>query len=187
MQTAVAIDLLMLPIQRKNLTDLEFDRHLISSDATMRIFIPEHEVKNHVEIDAILPPHLVRLIDLYHTSYHPLLLSESSKCLFPGVANRPKSRERLALQISNCIKERTGLLMNVHLFRHLCAQTWLENKPGDYGMVRLLLGHKSVVTTTRFYCGRETKAAVLHFDEHVLRLRANFGQPATPDQPGLGR
>lgn len=187
-QAAVAIDLLlMLPIRRKNLAELEFDCHLIRSGATMRIFIPDHEVKNHVEINAILPPHLVRLIDLYRTSYRPLLLTEPSNCLFPGVADRPKSRERLASQISNCIKDRCGLLMNVHLFRHLSAQTWLEAHPGDYGFVRLLLGHESVETTTRFYCGMETKAAVLHFDEHVLHLRANFGKPATPDQQGLGR
>jgi integrase len=187
-QTAVAIDLLlMLPIRRKNLADLEFDRHLIRSGAATRIFIPGHEVKNHVEIDAILPPHLTRLIDLYRTSYRPLLLTEPSDCLFPGVADRPKSPERLASQISNCIKDRCGLLMNVHLFRHLSAQTWLETHPGDYGLVRLLLGHKSVVTTTRFYCGMETKAAVLHFDEHVLHLRESLAKPATPDQPGLGR
>ena len=187
MQTAVAIDLLlMLPIRRKNLTELEFDRHLIRSGDTMRIFIPRHEVKNRVEIKAILPPHLVQLIDLYRASYRPLLLTGPSECLFPGVADQPKSRERLATQISNTIKDRTGLLMNVHLFRHLCAQTWLEKRPGDYGLVRLLLGHESVETTTRYYCGMETKAAVLHFDEHVLHLRASFGTPA-PDQPRSGR
>jgi hypothetical protein len=32
----------------------------------------------------------------------------------------------------------------------------------------------------------ETKAAVLHFDEHVLHLRASFGASA-PDQPRPGR
>jgi integrase len=187
-QTAVAVELLMMvPMRRKNLARLEIGRHLIRSGGTTRIAIPAHEIKNGVPIEALVLPHLVRLIDLYRTSYRPLLLTEPSNFLFPGVANRPKSGERLALQISNCVKDRCGLLMNVHLFRHFSAGSWLEKHPGDYGSVRLLLGHKSMETTTRYYCGMETKAAMLHFDEHVLKLRTSLALPPTPGQlePGL--
>jgi integrase len=187
-QTAVAIEiLLMLPIRRKNLAELDIKRHLVRSGDTMRIVIPRHEVKNRVAIDAALPPHLINLIDLYRTTYRPLLVSAPSDCLFPGATGRPKRGDGLAAQISKCIKDRCGLLMNVHLFRHLSAQTWLDKHPGGYGVVRLLLGHESVETTTRYYCGRETKAAVLHFDEHVMQLRASLATTPAPQQPGAGR
>jgi hypothetical protein len=45
--------------------------------------------------------------------------------------------------------------------------------------MRLVLGHKSVDTTTKFYCGFETPAAMLHFDNHVLKLRGQAA-PASP-------
>ena len=38
--------------------------------------------------------------------------------------------------------------------------------------MRLVHGHKSVDTTTRYYCGMETQSAMRHFDEHILKLRA---------------
>jgi hypothetical protein len=42
-------------------------------------------------------------------------------------------------------------------------------------VVRLLNGHKSVETTTRYYCGTESAAALAHYDEHVLKLRKKAG------------
>ena len=152
MQTAVAVEmLLMIPMRRKNLVNLEIDRHLIRSrKGALHVAVPGHEVKNGTPIEALLPRHVARLIDLYFTNYRPLLLTEPSTFLFPGVGNRPKSCERLALQISDCIKERCGLLINPHLFRHLAAKLYLEANPGAYGVIRLLHGHKSVETTTDF-------------------------------------
>ena len=47
-----------------------------------------------------------------------------------------------------------------------------EAHPGAYGVIRLVLGHLSVDTTTRAYCGAEAAAAMRHFDEHILQLRA---------------
>ena len=81
----------------------------------------------------------------------------------------------LRAQIIDCVKQRCGLLVNPHLFRHIAAKLYLEAHPGAYGVVRLLHGHKSVDTTTRFYCGTETAAALQHYDDHILQLR---GAPA---------
>ena len=48
---------------------------------------------------------------------------------------------------------------------------YLLAHPGAYGVIRLVHGHKSVETTTQFYCGMESTAAMRHFDEHILKLR----------------
>ena len=43
--------------------------------------------------------------------------------------------------------------------------------PGGYGVIQLLNGHKSIDTTTSFYCGAETGSAIRHYDQHILKLR----------------
>jgi integrase len=100
------------------------------------------------------------------------LLTQPFSALFPSSAGGPKSRHTLALQIQKFLLRERGLRINVHLFRHIAAKLYLEAHPGAYGLIRLVHGHTSVETTTRNYCGTETAAAMRHFDEHVLRLRA---------------
>jgi hypothetical protein len=66
-----------------------------------------------------------------------------------------------------------------HLFRHIAAKLFLDANPGAYGVIRLVHGHRSVETTTQFYCGAETSAAMRHYDEHVLKLREQFAPQPT--------
>jgi len=46
--------------------------------------------------------------------------------------------------------------MTVHQFRHACAAIYLKHRPGEYEVVRRLLGHRNIQTTINFYCGLET-------------------------------
>jgi integrase len=164
----------MLPMRIKNLAELDLDQHLFRSRAggTMSLAIPGDEVKNEFDIETELPGETAALIDLYLTRYRPLLLNQPSSCLFPGRdCTKPKAIQTLYGQIVKCLKRRCGLEVHPHLFRHIAAKSYLDANPGAYGLIRLVLGHKSVETTTRFYCGLETPAAMRHFDEHVLKLR----------------
>src|SRR4051794_17348511 len=177
-QAAVAIELLlMVPLRINNLAHLKLGEHLIRSrKGVMHLAIPGHEVKNGVAIEALLQDQTVRLLHVYVETSLPLLRREPSPWLFPGRGdNTPKSRDMLRAQIIDYVKERCGLLVHPHLFRHIAAKLYLEAHPGAYGVVRLLHGHKSVDTTTRFYCGTETAAALQHYDDHILQLR---GAPA---------
>jgi site-specific recombinase XerD len=58
-----------------------------------------------------------------------------------------------------------------HLFRHIGAKLFLDDNPGAYEVVRRVLGHRAIATTTNFYTGLETAAAVRHFDATILNLR----------------
>jgi hypothetical protein len=42
-------------------------------------------------------------------------------------------------------------------------------------VVRRVLAHRSIDTTTAFYTGMETSAAVRHFDQTILDLRKASG------------
>jgi len=173
MQTAVAIEiLLMVPIRRGNLARLDIHRHMIRTrGGVMHLVIPAEEVKNSSPVEAILPAETVRLIDTYLDRYRPLLFNAPSPWLFPGVGGHAKRPEGMTAQIGSSIRRHCGLQMNPHLFRHLAAKMYLDSHPGAYGVVRLVNGHKSVDTTTDFYCGAETTSAMRHYDAHVLELR----------------
>jgi integrase len=175
-QIAVAIELLiMVPMRIGNLVALDLDRHLIRTtnrrQSVVYLSIPAAEVKNNADIEGQLPKPTVTLLDAYVRDYRPLLLDSPSPWLFPGRHGRHKARNALADQITRLIAQKTGLRVNPHLFRHIAAKHYLDANPGAYGLVRLIHGHSSVETTTQYYCGTETPAAMKHFDDHILRLR----------------
>jgi integrase len=172
-QTALAISIfLMIPIRIETLINIDFERHLVWTlkKGTVYLSIPEHEVKNRIAIEAALPARCVQILDLYLTKYRPLLLIGPSTSLFPGRTVGPKEQQTMRTQITKTVKSRCGMDVNPHLFRHIAGKVWLDAHPGSFGVVTLLLGHKSVNTTTKFYCGMETAAALRQFDDHVLGL-----------------
>jgi integrase len=179
-QTALAVELLlMIAMRRSNLSSLNIDRHLIRSrNNDVLVYIPGSEIKNGVSLERSLPKPTVQLLDLYLTRYRPVLLTGHSPWLFPGLEGRPKSPERLALQISSTVKERIGLVMNVHLFRHFMALNRLKMDPGNYAAVKFLLDHKNIETTAGFYCSMEAKPAAEHYDTYIIGLRE--GSDPTP-------
>jgi integrase len=174
-QTAVAIEiLLMAPIRIENLTELDLDRHLVrpgrSRDVVHIVFAGD-EVKNSAELHFPLPKESAALIERYVSDHRPLLADPANRKLFPGKAKPAKSIGMLRRQISKTIFRYTGLRMHPHLFRHAGAKVFLDRNPGAYEVVRRVLAHASINTTTEFYTGSETAAAVSHFDEVILDLR----------------
>jgi integrase len=172
-QTALAIEfLLMVPLRIGNLANLNIERHLIRArGGMMHLAIPGAEVKNSVDIDPVLPVHFVRMIETYLKKYRPVLTDQPSAWLYPGMGGKPIGTQSLGKRMREAVKRLTGLDVNPHLYRSIAGTLYLDKNPGAYGVIRLLLGHKSVNTTTQFYCGMETPAAFRHYDEHILERR----------------
>ena len=61
--------------------------------------------------------------------------------------------------------------MPAHRFRHAVAKIFLDRNPGQYEVVRQLLGHKNIKTTIEFYAGAEGAAAARHYSATILKLR----------------
>jgi integrase len=176
-QSAVVIAIVLAaPLRVKNLAGLTLDRHFVRGrpgpDSTRHLAIPAHEVKNGADLEFELPDPVCRLIDIYVTRFRPLLAKAPSAFLFPARQGGAKPPAQLALQIQRVIRQEIGLQLNVHLFRHLAAKLFLEAHPGEYETVRLLLGHKSLVTTVRSYCGLEQADAMRRYDAVLGRYRA---------------
>ena len=61
--------------------------------------------------------------------------------------------------------------MTPHQFRHLAAKIILDNNPGAFELVRQLLGHKNLKTTTNFYAGIDTRRAGRAHADLIMKLR----------------
>jgi integrase len=175
-QSAVAIALeLVAPLRAKNLAGLTLERHFVPArsgpGAVVHLVVPAGEIKNQVSLEFELPPDVVRLVDLYVVRFRPLLMTDRSSCLFPARRGGAKAPAHLGAQVQRAIKRTTGLTLNIHAFRHLCAFLFLKANPGEYETVRLLLGHKSLTTTVRNYCGLEQSDAFRRYDKLLDQYR----------------
>ena len=121
-------------------------------------------------------PKAARFLQCTHFHLAPRLPLRSHRQQRQLLWGGAKKRVTLGLQISQTIRAHTGLVMNPHLFRHAMAKIYLDAHPGGYEVVRRVLAHRSIDTTTAFYTGVETAAAVRHFDDTVLRVRRNRGR-----------
>jgi integrase len=61
--------------------------------------------------------------------------------------------------------------MPAHRFRHAAGKIYLDQNPGQYEVVRQLLGHKDLQTTITFYAGAETASAARHYARTILGIR----------------
>ena len=176
MQMAVAIEILtMCPLRIGNLANLKLGETLFwtrpGRKGRLLMSIPSDEVKNREPIEFELPKESAQLIERYIDSYRPLLFDDRSEWIFPGRNGEPKRSDSLGQQLKKIIYKHTGLEVNAHLMRHIGAKLFLDCNPGLYEVVRRLLGHRSIDTTTESYTGFETKSAARQFDDVILEQR----------------
>jgi integrase len=181
-QTALAIAILIAALVRiRTLVSLKRDEHILRSrlgrQAVVQLVIPAALVKNRVDLQLVLPPRVVELLDIYWARFRPRLVAEPGSWLFPG-RDGHKNRECMSRQISETIRKATGLRMHPHLFRHLGSYLILKNNPGEFETVRRVLGHRSTETTSAFYCGMEQAAAFERYDEIVSGYLAKVDRDA---------
>ena len=176
-QTALAVELLLnAPVRIQNLASIELKRHVLEvgtrGDRAVHLLFEAAEVKNANDLEFPLMPESVKLLDHYLVHWRPLLLTGPSPFLFPGKrADRPKGNGMLSMQIRKLVHELTRLDMPAHRFRHAAAKIFLDRNPGQYEVVRQLLGHKDIKTTISRYAGAESASAARHYAKTILGIR----------------
>jgi integrase len=146
---AIAIAILTyLPVRLQNLSDLTFDTHLFlnaGAGATSTLELSNGEVKNKRELAFDVPPRLTKMLLEYRDRIAPKILGHRPKRLFVNRDGRPKSSRSIATFILTYARNRAGLALSPHQFRHL-AQRFCYAQPG-FQIVSQLLGHKNEQTT----------------------------------------
>jgi len=171
---AVSVAILTFaPIRLRNLGRIRFGENLTrpaGTDQPYWLIFPDHDVKNNIPLEFGLDRRLTDLIDEYVDDFRPALVRGSNEpWLFPGDGRGHKTLTTLATQITDRVLKETGVRITVHQFRHTAAATYLSHRPGEYETVRRLLGHRNIATTTRFYCGLETKQATEIYGDIIRR------------------
>src|SRR5258708_27411165 len=172
-QLAVAIAILTVaPVRLANLASIKLGFNLIKPngpDSNYWLVFPRYDVKNRVKLEYPLEPSLSRLIDEYIHNFRPVLLrGRNEDWLFPGQRGGAKGKISFGSQITERIYKATGLQPTVHQFRHAAGALILQRRPGEYELVRQLLGHRNVQTTIKFYIGLANIQASEIFSEIVF-------------------
>jgi integrase len=183
-QSALAVEMLLnAPVRIQNLASINLERHLLEVGTrggrrAVHLLFPAAEVKNENDLEFPLMPESVELLDRYLLHWRPLLLTSPSPFLFPGKRpDRPKGNGMLSMQIRKLVHDLTRLDMPAHRFRHAVAKIFLDRNPGQYEVVRQLLGHKDIKTTISFYAGAESASAARHYAKTILGIRGADLEP----------
>jgi integrase len=173
-QLAVAIAILTVaPVRLANLTSIQLGPNLIKPggvNSSYWLTFPDYDVKNRVKLEFPLEPYLTRVIDEYVYDFRPTLLrGRNEDWLFPGQRSGAKDKISFSGQITKRIYQATGLQMTVHQFRHAAGALILQHRPGEYELVRRLLGHRNIETTINAYIGLENVQASEIFSRIVMR------------------
>jgi integrase len=183
-QAALAVEILFyLPIRLRNLISLTFEVHLFLCDgpgAVSTLDIPAHEVKNKRPIEFDIPPHIARMLIEYRDKIAPRIIGRKPDRLFVNPDGTPKTAQTLAWLIRRMCRKHAGVEVSPHKFRHLAAKVVLDDSPGAIELVKQLLGHENLKTTTNSYAGIDTRRAARH---HHSLLQRETEKKATP----LGR
>jgi integrase len=168
--TAIAI-LSFAPIRLGNLIQIRLEENLIkpgSLDGPYWLVFPHYDVKNRVQLNFKLVPQVCDIIDEYIQDFRSILMRGSNeRWLFPGETGGVKTSRTLSIQVTERIEKATGLRMTVHQFRHVAAAIYLKVHPGQYEVVRQLLGHRNIQTTMNFYVGLDMIQASELFSDIV--------------------
>lgn len=176
MMAAAAIELLLATmIRRKNLANLDLSKHFWpaspSPSGKWHILIEREEVKNSQALRLSLQKQTIALLDFYMKKCRPVLKGKPTDMLFLRTDGSAKGLCMVADLVKRTIRRRLDLYVNVHLFRHIGTMIYLEAHPGDFGVPRVMLGHKSQTTTEKFYARLCATKAIEHFTKVVLGER----------------
>ena len=175
MQAALAMELFLTTmVRRKNVakTDhkLNFWPAKPRPDGTWTFRVEGTDVKNHVDLNFKLGKHTTCLIEFYIKKCWPLLAKGPTTKLFLKKDGVPKKPVDVAYLVTSIVRKRLGLDVNVHLFRHVGAMLFLDKHP-DFEVVRVMLGHKSILTTQKFYARLKATKAIELFTSAVFGER----------------
>ena len=175
LQTALAIDLLIhIPIRMQNLARLNFQTHLHWPQGRCKpalMTLRSDEAKNGVALEFEIPTSLAERLHVYRNEIAPAVIGKRPDAVFVSFSGKARKQDTIKMTITKTVLRYLGVKLTPHQFRHLAAKIILDANPGAYELVRQLLGHTSLRTTTMFYAGIDTRRAGRAHADLVMALR----------------
>src|ERR1700716_3041310 len=158
----------------ENLGALSFEQHLHWPQGRGKpalIVLRGDETKNSYPLEFELPTALAERLQIYRNEIAPDITGRRPDALFVTWAGDPAKQDAVTDRIEKAVRKYLGVKLTPHQFRHLAAKIILDANPGAYELVRQMLGHKNMKTTTNFYAGIDTKRAGRAHAGLLLKLR----------------
>ncbi|NBB53173.1 hypothetical protein GVN24_33360 [Rhizobium sp. CRIBSB] len=176
---AFAVEMLLFAALRGgNLTALELDRHFVVNGRgrhqVRHLYISADEMKGTEDLEMAMPSDTSALMDEYLAVYWPQLAQAGSAYLFPNRYGQKRAKSHFAQAISAFIREETGLIMHVHLFRHFAVKLYLDAHKGDMETARQFLRHRSDKVTRAHYAESQCSAAQARYHQTLAEARSNI-------------
>ena len=158
----------------ENLSALNFDEHLHwpqgRGKPALLVFRGD-ETKNDVPLEFEIPTVLADRLLVYRNEIAPAVTGKRPDAVFVTWAGKPRTQAAIKVAIEKTVLRHLGVKLTPHQFRHLAAKIILDANPGAYELVRQMLGHKNMKTTTNFYAGIDTRRAGRAHAELIMKLR----------------
>jgi integrase len=161
------------PIRLRNLIELDINANIRRIGRRKALlFIPGSTVKNGKTLEFHLPEEILHRIDLHVARRAGRLCPAGTPWLFPRRdGGAPLSTALLGNRITAVIRERLGIAVNAHLFRHIAANVILEENPGGFDIARLVLGHSHLSNTIDTYAGLSSTSAAASYARQVEDIK----------------
>ena len=140
------------PVRRANLAGLRLGVSVVERGDSWWLDIGKDETKNGQSIDPPLPVELSAPLRRYLDEYRPILLkrgvSDRLWITQDGTWLRPHA---VFKQVTVLTRQRLGVAVNPHLFRHCAATTIAIEDPKHVMIIKSVLAHRSLATGEKYY------------------------------------
>jgi site-specific recombinase XerD len=154
-----------------NLLGIDLGRHVrTGADGCVVIELPPEMVKNAKALTIPLNAAMSAVFRRYVATVRPVLLTDANRdstMLFPARMSGEGHYSALTDKLMREIHTRVGVRFHPHLYRHLLGWTWLKEDPGALPKVQILLGHKDLKTTLKFYVDLDETLALQAWSDHL--------------------
>jgi integrase len=175
LQSALAIDLLLhCGLRMQNLASLNFEEHLHWPQGRRQpafLTFGGDETKNDAPLEFEIAAELADRLLVYRNEIAPAVIGKRPDAVFVTFTGKPRTQSAIKVAIERTVLRHLGVKITPHQFRHIAAKINLDSNPGAYELVRQLLGHKNLKTTTNFYAGIDTRRAGRAHADLIMKLR----------------
>ena len=180
-QRAVAIELLLQTVLRiGNIAALRFGQHVVDTtvgkSGCLFVMLKANEIKNRQKYQTELGVEAAAMLRLYRDAYLPRLRNGGDGFLFPGNGGA-KGSITLGHQISETIREHTGLQIHPHLFRGIAVYLYLKHHPDGYIKLKSILGDRQLSTIIRHYSFLDQIEVRQDYQDTIAAERQLLGRP----------
>ncbi|MCP8937344.1 tyrosine-type recombinase/integrase [Alsobacter sp. SYSU M60028] len=167
------------PLRRRNIAQLELGRSLRQhGDLWFIILDHEDDMKTHTPLECLWPESLAAALQHYLDVHRPYLAGLTGRwsapvgnALWVSTDGSPLTEMAIYDRVALHTKERFGISVNLHAFRHNAATTLGIERPDEVRAAAPLLGHRDYATTEDYYVRAKRRQAHQQLTEVLEKRR----------------